>query len=110
MACKTLYDKIWDSHVVKSYPDGDDLLYVDRHLVQEVSSPQAFATLDTKGMTIRRPEAHLAVADHAVPTRRRGHPFAAGLARDQVDRLRQIQRSMASSTSKLTTVHMGSCM
>lgn len=74
MARKTLYDKIWDSHVVKSYPDGDDLLYVDRHLVQEVSSPQAFATLDTKGMTIRRPEAHLAVADHAVPTRRRGAP------------------------------------
>ncbi|SLN25558.1 3-isopropylmalate dehydratase large subunit [Roseisalinus antarcticus] len=89
MSGKTLYDRIWDAHVVKSYPEGDDLLYIDRHLVQEVSSPQAFATLDARGIKVRRPQAHLAVADHAVPTRRTGHPFAAGLARDQVDRLRR---------------------
>ena len=65
----TLYDKVWAQHVVKTYDDGDALIYIDRHLVQEVSSPQAFAGLITENRTVRRPDAHIAVADHAVPTR-----------------------------------------
>ena len=89
MTGKTLYDKIWDHHVVADFEGGDSLLYVDRHLVQEVSSPQAFAYLDDNERPLRRPDLHMAVADHAVPTRRRGHPFTDGLARQQVDRLRE---------------------
>ena len=73
-APKTLYDKIWDRHVVADMGDGTTLLYVDRHLVHEVTSPQAFEGLRQSGRRVRRPQATLAVADHNVPTtdRRRG--------------------------------------
>ncbi len=87
MAKRTLYDKVWDSHVVKSYADGSDLLYIDRHLVQEVSSPQAFAGLEATGRSVRRPDAHIAVADHAVPTAMRHLPLPDGHAARQVQRL-----------------------
>lgn len=89
MAPRTLYDKIWQSHVVRDYDDGDTLLYIDRHLVQEVSSPQAFASLDLTDRTIRRPEAHIAVADHAVPTKQRASKLRDGLAAMQVRRLQE---------------------
>ena len=65
---KTLYDKIWDSHVVNRQEDGTCLLYIDRHLVHEVTSPQAFEGLRTSGRKVHRPQATLAVADHNVPT------------------------------------------
>jgi len=65
---RTLYDKIWDSHVVRTEPDGTCVLYVDRHLVHEVTSPQAFEGLRVAGRKVRRPDATLAVADHNVPT------------------------------------------
>jgi 3-isopropylmalate/(R)-2-methylmalate dehydratase large subunit len=84
---KTLYDKVWSSHLVKAYADGSDLLYVDRHLVQEVSSPQAFAGLVSQGRVLRRPDAHIAVADHAVPTTDRAATLKEGLASKQVARL-----------------------
>lgn len=87
MVAKTLYDKVWDQHVVKQYDDGSALLYIDRHLVQEVSSPQAFAGLAAEGRTLRRPDAHIAVADHAVPTKFRHLPLPEGLASRQVSRL-----------------------
>jgi 3-isopropylmalate/(R)-2-methylmalate dehydratase large subunit len=83
----TLYEKVWNSHVVKTYDDGGSLLYVDRHLVQEVSSPQAFAGLIEGGRMIRRPDAHVAVSDHAVPTRDRHKALEEGLASRQVARL-----------------------
>ena len=83
----TLYDKIWSQHVVKDYDDGGALLYIDRHLVQEVSSPQAFAGLKDAGRRFRRPDAHIAVADHAVPTTDRGVTLADSLAKRQVARL-----------------------
>lgn len=67
---KTLYDKIWENHVVNTLPDGTAILYIDRHLVHEVTSPQAFEGLRTAGRKVRRPEATLAVADHNVPTSR----------------------------------------
>jgi 3-isopropylmalate/(R)-2-methylmalate dehydratase large subunit len=66
----TLYDKLWDNHVVADLGGGEAILYIDRHLVHEVSSPQAFAALGAAGRRLRRPETHLAVADHAVSTRR----------------------------------------
>src|SRR3974377_1518354 len=87
MAGQTLYDKVWAQHVVKNYDDGDSLLYIDRHLVQEVSSPQAFAGLLSENRAVRRPDAHVAVADHAVPTRFRSAPLPDGLAARQVSRL-----------------------
>ncbi|RST87269.1 3-isopropylmalate dehydratase large subunit [Aquibium carbonis] len=87
MTGRTLYDKVWDSHAVKTYDDGSTLLYVDRHLVQEVSSPQAFDGLKEMGRRLRRPDAHVAVADHAVPTRLRNQPLPDGLAARQVSRL-----------------------
>ena len=89
MVALTLYEKVWQQHVVKEYDDGSSLLYIDRHLVQEVSSPQAFADLDEEGRTLRCPAAHIAVADHAVPTRMRHLPLPAGLASKQVERLEE---------------------
>jgi 3-isopropylmalate/(R)-2-methylmalate dehydratase large subunit len=65
---RTLYEKIWDAHVVEERPDGSTLLYIDRHLAYEVTSPQAFAALRKTGRKVRRPELTLAVADHGVPT------------------------------------------
>jgi 3-isopropylmalate/(R)-2-methylmalate dehydratase large subunit len=65
---RTLFDKVWDSHVVATQDDGTCLLYIDRHLVHEVTSPQAFEGLRTTGRAVRRPEATLAVPDHNVPT------------------------------------------
>ncbi len=68
MAGNTLFDKIWESHVVRSEPDGTTLLYIDRQLVHEVTSPQAFEGLKLSGRRPRRPGATLAVPDHNVPT------------------------------------------
>ncbi|MEL6775520.1 MAG: aconitase family protein, partial [Pseudomonadota bacterium] len=65
---KTLYDKIWDAHVVRQAEDGTCLLYIDRHLVHEVTSPQAFEGLRMAGRPVRHPGATLAVPDHNVPT------------------------------------------
>jgi 3-isopropylmalate/(R)-2-methylmalate dehydratase large subunit len=65
---KTLYDKIWDAHVVHEDADGTSLLYIDRHLVHEVTSPQAFEGLRMAGRTVRAPERTIAVPDHNVPT------------------------------------------
>jgi 3-isopropylmalate/(R)-2-methylmalate dehydratase large subunit len=65
---KTLFDKVWDAHVVHRLPDGTCVLYIDRHLVHEVTSPQAFEGLRMAGRKVRRPEATIAVADHNIPT------------------------------------------
>ena len=65
---KTLYDKIWNDHVVHEAEDGTCLLYIDRHLVHEVTSPQAFEGLRMAGRTVRAPEKTIAVPDHNVPT------------------------------------------
>lgn len=67
-APSTLFDKIWQTHLVETQDDGTCLLYIDRHLVHEVTSPQAFEGLRTAGRSVRRPENTLAVADHNVPT------------------------------------------
>jgi len=65
---RTLYEKIWDAHVVERRPDGTCLIFIDRHLVHEVTSPQAFAGLRAAGRTVRRPDLTLAVPDHNLPT------------------------------------------
>ena len=65
---RTLFDKIWDSHVVEKLPDGTCILYIDRHLLHEVTSPQAFEGLRMAGRKLRRPDLTIAVADHNIPT------------------------------------------
>src|ERR1700722_17963142 len=64
---RTLFDKIWDAHLIDRQQDGTCLIYIDRHLVHEVTSPQAFEGLRLSGRTVRRPDETLAVADHTVP-------------------------------------------
>ena len=81
---KTLYDRIWDDHVVVSGENGHDLLYVDRHLLHEVSTPQSFELLRENDLAVRRPATQLAVPDHAVPTRTRDGTIREEMARKQV--------------------------
>jgi 3-isopropylmalate/(R)-2-methylmalate dehydratase large subunit len=86
-APRTLFDKIWQSHVVHAEPDGTSILYIDRHLVHEVTSPQAFEGLRAAGRRPRRPLAALAVADHNVPTTDRSAGIADEESRFQVETL-----------------------
>jgi 3-isopropylmalate/(R)-2-methylmalate dehydratase large subunit len=81
---RTLYDKIWDDHLVDAQPDGTCLLYVDRHLVHEVTSPQAFEGLRTAGRKVHAPEKTLAVVDHNVPTTDRSKPNPDPESADQI--------------------------
>ena len=87
MTAKTLFDKIWDAHVVDRMADGTCVLYIDRHLVHEVTSPQAFEGLRLAGRKVRRTDATIAVADHNVPTEDRSHGIAEPESRLQVDTL-----------------------
>jgi 3-isopropylmalate/(R)-2-methylmalate dehydratase large subunit len=84
---RTLYDKIWDEHVVHSESDGTAILFIDRHLLHEVTSPQAFEGLDLAGRKVWRVSANLAVSDHNVPTTDRSHGIADPISRLQVDTL-----------------------
>ena len=83
----TLYDKLWNSHVVDTGDDGTTLLYIDRHLVHEVTSPQAFEGLKLAGRKPWRLSANLAVADHNVPTTDRANGIADPVSRLQVETL-----------------------
>jgi len=84
---KTLFDKVWDSHVVERLDDGTCVLYIDRHLVHEVTSPQAFEGLRLTGRTVRRPDATIAVVDHNIPTSDRSVGIAEPESRLQVETL-----------------------
>jgi 3-isopropylmalate/(R)-2-methylmalate dehydratase large subunit len=84
---RTLYDKIWDAHVVDRQPDGTCLIYIDAHLVHEVTSPQAFEGLRANGRKVRRPDLTLAVADHDIPTSNRAGGIDDEEARIQVETL-----------------------
>ena len=84
---RTLFDKIWDAHLVHRQDDGTCLLYIDRHLVHEVTSPQAFEGLRMNGRRVRRPDATLAVADHNVPTTDRAGGIDDAESRVQVETL-----------------------
>ena len=84
---QTLYDKLWQSHVVHTAEDGTTILYIDRHLVHEVTSPQAFEGLKLAGRKLWRTAANLAVADHNVPTTHRAEGIADPISRLQVETL-----------------------
>jgi 3-isopropylmalate/(R)-2-methylmalate dehydratase large subunit len=87
---RTLFDKIWDAHVVETLPDGTAILYIDRHLVHEVTSPQAFEGLRAAGRKVRQPGATLAVADHNVPT----SPGRVGAEADSILQLETLEENV----------------
>jgi 3-isopropylmalate/(R)-2-methylmalate dehydratase large subunit len=89
MVPQTLFEKVWNRHVVSRLPGGPDLLYVDLHLVHEVTSPQAFEGLRLAGRKVRRPDLTVATVDHNVPTADRRLPVIDQLAARQLDALRQ---------------------
>jgi 3-isopropylmalate/(R)-2-methylmalate dehydratase large subunit len=80
---KTHFDKVWDSHVVESIPNGPDILYIDKHLIHEVTSPQAFAELESRNIPLFRPQQILATADHNVPTVNQHLPIKDQLSKQQ---------------------------
>ncbi len=97
---KTIFDKIFDSHLVSSQDDGTCLLYIDRHLVHEVTSPQAFEGLRTSGRKVRRPDATLAVPDHNVPTTPERKQ---GIIKDETSRI-QVQ-TLADNAKEFGVTH-----
>ncbi|MEM9351978.1 MAG: 3-isopropylmalate dehydratase large subunit [Planctomycetota bacterium] len=86
---RTLFEKIWDEHVVHAEPGRQAILYIDLHLVHEVTSPQAFEGLRLAGRKPRRPERTIATADHNVPTSDRSLPIADPISKQQIDKLRE---------------------
>jgi 3-isopropylmalate/(R)-2-methylmalate dehydratase large subunit len=89
MKARTLYDKMWDDHLVDEQPDGTALIYIDRHLVHEVTSPQAFEGLRTAGRKVHAPDKTLAVVDHNVPTTDRSKPNPDPESAEQIATLAQ---------------------
>jgi len=81
---KTLFDKVWDAHVVSTVENGPDILYIDQHLIHEVTSPQAFSEIESRGLSLFRPERTVATADHNVPTVDQHLPIREALSRKQV--------------------------
>src|SRR5215207_7234770 len=86
---KTLFDKIWEKHVVKQIEDGPAVLYIDKHFIHEVTSPQAFNGLNKRGLKVFRPQQVVATADHNVPTRNQHLPIVDELSRVQVEKLKE---------------------
>ena len=89
MTARTLYEKLWESHLVREEPDGTALLYIDRHLVHEVTSPQAFEGLRVSGRTVRQPLRTVATVDHNIPTTPRGSPITDPIAAKQIEALQK---------------------
>ena len=107
MTAKTLYDKLWDAHVVHEEADGTALLYIDRHLLHEVTSPQAFEGLRLAGRKPWRLSANLAVADHNVPTTGRAQGIADPISRLQVETLDDNCASFGITEFKMGDVRQG---
>lgn len=84
---QTLFDKVWDAHVVESIENGPQVFYIDKHFIHEVTTPQAFAGLDKRGIGVLRPKQTIATADHNVPTKDQNLPIREKLSRQQVDTL-----------------------
>ena len=103
----TLYDKIWNSHLVDVQDDGTCLIYIDRHLVHEVTSPQAFEGLRVAGRTVRHPERTLAVADHNVPTTDRSQGIADDESRLQVEALEKNAREFGIDYFAMDDIRQG---
>jgi 3-isopropylmalate/(R)-2-methylmalate dehydratase large subunit len=107
MAAQTLFDKIWESHVVRAEPDGTTMLYIDRHLVHEVTSPQAFEGLKLSGRRPRRPGVTLAVPDHNVPTTDRTVGIADPLSAKQIQTLEENCRDFGITLFGMNDIRQG---
>ena len=104
---KTMLDKIWDAHVVHSEEGRPDLLYIDLHLLHEVTSPQAFEGLRLAGRRVRRPELCVATVDHSVPTTDRSLPIVDDLARLQIEALRENAAAAGIELFDVDSPHQG---
>ena len=104
---KTLYDKIWDAHVVREEVDKPAILYIDLHLVHEVTSPQAFEGLRLSNRALRRPDLTFATLDHAIPTKNRNLPLVDKIAAKQVDTLRSNCREFGVQLFDLDRIEQG---
>jgi 3-isopropylmalate/(R)-2-methylmalate dehydratase large subunit len=104
---KTLYDKIWDAHLVEEKPGEAPILYIDRHLIHEVTSPQAFEGLRAAGRKVRRPELTLAVADHNVPTKDRASGIADPESREQIETLARNAREFGVEYFAMDDIRQG---
>ena len=107
MSARTLYDKLWDDHVVRSEEDGTSLLYIDRHLVHEVTSPQAFEGLRLAGRKLWRADANLATPDHNVPTADRDAGIADPVSKLQVETLDQNCRDFGITEFTMDDIRQG---
>ena len=104
---RTLFDKIWATHLVHTQDDGTSLIYIDRHLVHEVTSPQAFEGLRASGRKVRRPDMTIAVADHNVPTTDRSKGIADPESRTQIETLEQNVREFGVPYFAMDDVRQG---
>ncbi|MDE0334366.1 MAG: 3-isopropylmalate dehydratase large subunit [Defluviicoccus sp.] len=104
---KTLFDKIWESHVVDVQEDGTCLLYIDRQIIHEITSAQAFEGLRAAGRTVRRPEAQLLVPDHNVPTTDRSLPIENEESRIQIDLLKENAEAFGLPYIELNDIRQG---
>src|SRR5258707_1884345 len=104
---KTLFQKIWDSHVVTEQPDSPAVLYIDLHLVHEVTSPQAFTGLRQRGLKVRRPELTLATMDHSIPTTPLDVPIADALAAAQIKQMETNAAEFGITLHGMTSPHRG---
>src|SRR5579862_7876559 len=89
MKARTIIDKLWDAHVVHQQEGAPALIYIDLHLVHEVTSPQAFQGLRDRGLKVRRPDLTVATVDHSIPTTDRSLPIVDPIAAKQVAQLEQ---------------------
>ncbi|MFC4871101.1 3-isopropylmalate dehydratase large subunit [Negadavirga shengliensis] len=107
MEKKTLFDKIWDAHVVKSIPNGPDVFFIDKHFIHEVTSPVAFLNLENRGTTVMFPERTVATPDHNVPTIDQDKTIKDRLSRMQVEKLRENCHKYGIELHDLGTDHHG---
>jgi 3-isopropylmalate/(R)-2-methylmalate dehydratase large subunit len=107
MTPRTMYRKIWESHLVREAPGEPSLLYIDRHLVHEATSPQAFAGLKAKGRPVRRPDLAFAVMDHSVPTKDRQLPILDEQAAGQFDALERNCREFGITLFNMLSKNQG---
>src|SRR5438128_9049773 len=107
MTARTLFEKVWAAHVVHQFPEGPALLYVDLHLVHEVTSPQAFEGLRQAGRRVRRPALTVATVDHNVPTGDRAAPIADPIAARQLEALAANARDFGLELFDLRSAQQG---
>jgi 3-isopropylmalate/(R)-2-methylmalate dehydratase large subunit len=107
MEKNTLFDKIWDAHVVKSVPAGPDVFFIDKHFIHEVTSPVAFLNLEKRGIGVKYPHRTIATPDHNVPTVDQDQTIKDKLSRMQVEKLRENCAKYGIELHDLGSAHHG---